>query len=981
MRSSYRLIVECLLMLFFFINCFAQPRDRNKTISLYNDTYSTKSISRNSYEDSTLSELTINAEKPKRDTSKVVIAETFFVVDNSIKLFTERGFKEIAAINSTGIIQDARRGELNIRGGRAEETGYYIDGVEINDPLTGRLSTTLSPRSIIEVGIMKSDFGAQYGNAMSGIVNVITKSGMPNYFGSLEYVTDEFLGDGFKGLRSTGSSLWSLTLGGPIIPKYRNLLQFFGTFEYQFDRDPNPSYNSEQLRNIANTIWPKFREFSVNYIRALQGLPNVEGDEIINESKRFLIHEPSWNKYRPGQLPNSSQRKFVWNEKITLNVGDFRLVLGGFSSRTDYYTPLSSYLLMNAFHNPYTLSNNDLYNLKATWYSIAKTLIEGQVSYFRLHTETMDPLHRDRLFDYGDPYKNPLYKHYARSPFDERYGVRIPKDKYLNFFPFPGQIFDSFFKQNTSFWRYNADVKQVFANHTIKFGGEYRIYKLRQYSISPSGLWFVPTDLKQIILSNPDLLDSTQREDVFRMYRFLGVDTYGYDYFGREFNSNGYDKVMRREGPKTPFYAAMYIHERFELEGCIINAGIRWDRWDTNTDFFKDLNDITNSKNTQLWKTPENFRQKSPGLTMPVDGWGDPNTIEDDSFKKVEPISSFSPRVSISLPVSEKTILFAQYGTFVQVPVLQHMLMSTEKLQRPGYFDNYVSIKNPSLNFPKTIQYEIGGQFQVSDYIDFYSTIYYKLVTGLIRLEFIQSVFNKSVFSTIQNRDNSKIKGFELSISLKRWNNWSANLNYTLSSSNGTGSDVYTYASFLWVNIPVPTYEYPLDFDQRHTISANIVYRFEDLGNNIFKNTGINLLFRANSGRPYTLGNPLSFPATTITKPSPSLDPMYTGWNYRFDLRIDKTFNLPLGLRLNTYVLCFNVFNHRDIVSVRPSSGKPDNTGYLGTPEAKEVIDRLIETGRESEVPVYTGLYNMFEMEQANVGAPRQIRFGFVVEF
>ncbi len=983
MFGGNRFVVEGYLTLFLFINCFGQQEDKDKIIYSHNGTDSVKSIYRNSNEDSTLSGLTINAARPKRDTSTSVISvrTPHTVVHTPIKLYTERGFKEIAAIYSPGIIQDARSGELNIRGGRADETGYYIDGVHINDPLNGGLSTTLSPRSIIEVGITKTDFRAQYGNAMSGIVNVITKSGMPNYFGSLEYVTDEFLGDGFKGLRSTGSSLWSLSLGGPIIPKNRNLLQFFGTFEYQFDRDPNPSYNSEKLRDIANSIWPKFREIEVNYIRLLQHKPMLEGDAIIEESKKLLLYEPSWNTSRPGQLPNGSQRRIAWNEKMTMNLDDIIFNFGGISSRTEGYSRQSSYALMNAFHNPFTLTNNDHYTFRVTWYPQLKTFVEGQASYFRLYSESMDPVHRDRVFDYGNPYKNPLFKNYSSLPLDLLQGMRIPMDGYLGIFAFPGRVYNGYSKRNSSFWQFNSNITHTIDNHIIKFGGEYKIYQLRQYSISPLSLSAIPDSLQRIILTNPDLLDSAQQQYVYYNYTVRGVDAYGYDFFGRNVNADGYNKSKRSEGPKEPVYAALYLQDKIELEGLILDAGIRWDYWNSKTDFFKDINDITNSKNTQLWETPENFQQQNPGVPVPNDGWGNPNSVDYDSFKKVDPTSSFSPRFSVSLPASDRTVMFMRYGTFVQVPALQFLFMSTDKLYRGEFFDGYVLHKNPSLSFPKTIQYELGAQHQVSDYFNFYATAYFKRVTGLIRLGVIESVFNKTSFTILQNGDESNIKGFELHIDLRRWNNWAANLNYTLSSATSTGSDAYTYANLIWLRGKMPTYEYPLDYDQRHTISANLDYRFEAYDNIIFNDLGINLLFRANSGRPYTLSNPNRFPTEDGIEPLSSLNSNNTDWNYRFDLRIDKTFNLPLGLRLNTYLLCLNLFNHKEIVSVWPSSGDPDATGYLNTSSGREIIDNLLLTGRESEVPVYTGLFNMFEMEQSKVGPPRQIRLGFVVEF
>jgi outer membrane receptor protein involved in Fe transport len=936
-------------MLLLFINCFAQPGDRNKIISLYNDADSTKSISRNANEDSTLSGLIINAERPKRDTSTFVTSVRIPdpVVHTPIKLFTERGFKEIAAINSTGIIQDARRGELNIRGGRADEAGYYIDGVEINDPITGGLSTTLSPRSIIEVDIMKSDFGAQYGNAMSGIVNVITKSGMPNYFGSIEYVTDEFLGDGFKGLRSTGSSLWSLTLGGPIIPKNRNLLQFFGTFEYQFDRDPNPSYNSEKLRDIANSIWPKFREIEVNYIRQLQHKSLLEGDAIIEESKKLLLYEPSWNTSRPGQLPNGSQRRIGWNEKMTLNLDDIIFNFGGISSRTDGYIRQSSYALMNAFHNPFTLTNNDYYTFRVTWYPQLKTFVEGQVSYFRLYSEMMDPVHRDRIFDYGNPYKNPLFTNYSSLPLDLLHGLRIPMDGYLGIFAFPGRVYNGYSKRNTSFWQFNTNITHAIDNHHIKFGGEYKIYQLRQYSISPLALSVIPDSLQRIILTNPDLLDSAQQQYVFYNYTVREVDTYGYDFFGREVDSKDYNRIKRNEGPKEPIYGALFLEDRWELEGLIINAGLRWDYFDPNTKSLKNILDIFHTE------------------------------INDESFEPTHPKSNVSPRLRIGFPVSDKIYVFANYGTFIKVPPMKLLYMGIDKIYSHPYEGlTYRIFSNPNLGFEKTKQFEIGINYTFSEYLICNLQTYYNEMSGQVGLRSIDTSIH-----IYQNSDISKSKGFEISIEVKRWKNFTGKINYTLSSAWGTASEALTYANILWINGRIPLYDFPLDFDQRHTISSNLNYRFCDIEDSFLKNFGINILFRANSGKPYTFSNPNRFPNDIGIEPLSSLNSNNTDWNYRFDLRIDKTFNLPLGLRLNTYLLCLNLFNHKEVVSVWPSSGNPDATGYLSTSSGREIIDNLILSGRESEVPVYTGLFSMFEMEQTNVGPPRQMRLGCIIEF
>lgn len=902
-----------------------------------------------------LKEVVISAERPiiaKDQTGTVRV-----VSSEQIQLMPVRGIREMAA-TTAGVVQGERGGELNIRGGRSEETGYIVDGVWTNNPLTGGSTAFVSQRAIQEMIVMTGGYSAEYGNVMSGIVNVSTKSGKPNYFGSMEYITDNILGDGLEGIRSNGSELFNISLGGPVIPANKNLLQFFGSFEYSFDRDPNPSYNSEKLHNIANDIWPKFREVSVNRAQELAGKPKLEGEALLERAKELLLYEPNWNQVRPGQMPDGARRRLAWNGKATLNVNDFRFNISGISSRTSARDRVSGYLLMNAFHNPESNSLNDQYAIKTTWAPHPKTFIEAQVSYFSSYSETMDPVHRDKVFDYGDPYKNPLFQNYSPLPIEELKGLRIPFDSYLSNFAFPGRVYNYYGFNKTTFLQFNSNITYQIGDHELKFGGEYKIHQLRNYSISPLALAIMPDSIKAIIKENPDMLDPSQRAYVYTQYAARGVNAYGFDYFGREVNTDGYVKEARSEGPKEPIFSAVYLQDKMELEDFVINAGLRWDYWNSNTDVLKNLYDVSNSLNG-----------------------GNPNTIDDDSFEKSKPFTVFSPRLGFSFPVSEKLVFFAQYGTFSQMPVLSQLYVSQDRLRewykQPGYW----TMNNPRLRPQKTTQYEFGFRQQVGELASLNLTAHYKEITGLIQLGFIQSNLNKSTFSTFQNGDYSTVRGLDIAFDLRRWNHLAASINYTLSYATGTGSNAGTLGTILWLNARAPKFETPLDYDQRHTISANIDYRVGAM-DNFLNYIGLNLLFRANSGRPYTLNDPNIAPTDPRIRPMSTINENYSGWNFRFDFKIDKTFDIPVGnLKLNTYILILNLLDSKNYSSVWSTSGKPDETGYLISPDGKETISRLIKDGRADEVPVYMGLYNMFESDPYNVSAGRQARFGIILEF
>ncbi len=100
-------------------------------------------------------------------------------------------------LKSTAGINVTAEGEILIRGGRAGEVKYIVDGVDIGDPLGGagpmNLGLSLSSGSIQEVSIIKDGFDPEYGNALSGIVKITTQTGSAEKTNmSLQYITDDF---------------------------------------------------------------------------------------------------------------------------------------------------------------------------------------------------------------------------------------------------------------------------------------------------------------------------------------------------------------------------------------------------------------------------------------------------------------------------------------------------------------------------------------------------------------------------------------------------------------------------------------------------------------------------------------------------------------------------------------------------------------------------------------------------------------------
>ena len=77
-------------------------------------------------------------------------------------------------------------GELHIRGGRSDEITYYVDGLPVTNPLTGKTLSLLDRSYIQELTLLAGTFSAEYGNALAGVINVVTREGTDRWQGELE---------------------------------------------------------------------------------------------------------------------------------------------------------------------------------------------------------------------------------------------------------------------------------------------------------------------------------------------------------------------------------------------------------------------------------------------------------------------------------------------------------------------------------------------------------------------------------------------------------------------------------------------------------------------------------------------------------------------------------------------------------------------------------------------------------------------------
>ncbi len=86
-----------------------------------------------------------------------------------------------------GITQDAGGG-LHMRGGRSSEISYMVDGVPMSDAYDGGISVQIENDNLQELQVISGTFNAEYGRALTGVVNMITKDGGDFFDGFFKYL-------------------------------------------------------------------------------------------------------------------------------------------------------------------------------------------------------------------------------------------------------------------------------------------------------------------------------------------------------------------------------------------------------------------------------------------------------------------------------------------------------------------------------------------------------------------------------------------------------------------------------------------------------------------------------------------------------------------------------------------------------------------------------------------------------------------------
>lgn len=231
----------------------------------------------------------------------------------------------------------------HFRGGRSNEVKYMIDGVSVVDAFSGGFSIQAEVNAIQEVQVLSGTFNAEYGEALSGIVNQVTKIPDNFYKGDISFYTGDYLtgrDDIFNNIDDISpSDLYNIqgNLSGPV-PGLGDFLTFLVSGRYLRDegyiygqRIFNPSDSSNFSANEPNDWFigatgdEAFVPMNFNERTTLQGKLNIG----VGNSKGINLH--GFYQKRDYREYDGESHNFQLNPD-----GDYRLFQRGYLGSISY---------------------------------------------------------------------------------------------------------------------------------------------------------------------------------------------------------------------------------------------------------------------------------------------------------------------------------------------------------------------------------------------------------------------------------------------------------------------------------------------------------------------------------------------------------------------------------------------------------------------------------------------------------------------
>jgi outer membrane receptor protein involved in Fe transport len=819
-----------------------------------------------------------------------------------IKNMVIRGVENIVALQ-TGAV--AVGGGLYVRGSRAGDMAYYVDGVYTVNPFTLGNTGVVSNNAMEQISFQSGGFDAQFGNSNGGVVNTTTRTGSDKTSMGVEYVAD--LGGAASTdkdeLHSYGYNLMSFNVGGPL----GGNLRYFGSFERisMDDASPSTSYYPTLNRATGDSAYGAAAEelgALVEVTDPAWHMVKWDGDTAADTATVYSGYQRLYGaKENAGLSRDAMTGNLVYDAKaFSVKVGgaftskDSRGDLGEsiMNSQGDY--PYS-YTLLNAMNTPYWESATQSMYANFTLRLGSTSFAKVNLSSYNYSREYGDHRHRANVLDYGKlgVTGNEQLISVGRNP--------LPIEDFAYFSNYGG-VYNEYRINDIGYVGARADYLNQMGDHEIKTGFEWRKHTIRSYALSQ------PMELADGYAKAALSGQSTSDADwLYTLYRNAYTDNIGYDMQGA--TSDSYDGTTGATAPGEPVILGVYVQDKMELDDLVLNIGIRYDSFDFGSEAPTSWNDIY---------------MKNGRIDHAASG-----------YATVDAYTYLSPRVGVAFPVTDKTVLHAQYGKFVQHPILNRLYLSDSEFAANLTQGNMTVSPNGGLKPERTTQYEIGFAQQIGGFAAIDLTAYYKEIRDYTMMSNrVGSMVDAAEFSWSQymNGDYGVVKGLSAALKMRRMRGVLIDVNYTMQWANGTGSDPATNFNIAWIGDNYPTSVNPLDFDQRHTGSVMVDYQAGKVFN-LF-DLGVNALYQVGSGAAYT---PSEMQSAVFGRgwyrPTAGVNSAYKPWTSTMDLRIN--FSDFAGTGVSAYLLVLNALNTENVNSVYEGTGNVGEDGWLETSEGQ----------------------------------------------
>ncbi len=722
-------------------------------------------------------EIVITAEKPLIKTD-LTSSELTISAEEISKLPVEN-LNDVVK-QKAGVVLDAY-GNIHIRGSRASEVGYMIDGISVKDNYSGQRAADVDVQFMDEVKVISGVFNAEYGQAMSGVIDVITKQGSSTFEGNISASIGDYV--------SSADDIF-LNIG-----------------------DINPAAITDIKGNISGPL--KFIGEGVNYNIAFR---RYQSDGWLYGKRRFNTTDSSYIQGSEFYIVETGNNEIVsLNDELFYNMqAKINFPLGSklnFSNFTLWDNSTKQYYNHLFKYNPGGLPtnyNNAVNNIaKLTYIFSSSSFLTLKYSFAYSDTKTYV------YEDLNDPrYANPeLLRQLTSYSFltggadmihDERETkTNIVKLDFLSQFDRYNE-----FKTGIEFRSDNIDV----LNQTAKYKGE---------------------------------------TPVFSFNRYINEGQFNY----------------------SPLSLALYAQDKIEYKSVIINAGLRFDYFD------------------------------SKGV-VPVDE-KNPETSEKVPAEKQTQVS---PRIGVAFPISADGTVHFSYGHFFRIPDYRYLYYNPNFRVGPGGLNTLMG--NANLKAESTVAYELGLHYKFFNILGLEVIGFYKDISNLLGTEIVNTDVGGDRYARYTNRDYGKARGITISFfkQASAASPLSVSLDYTyqISESNASNpDDAFNRAQGdppKQPNIQVV----PVDWDQRHTLNFSLFFTKPE-------NYNLGIIAKFETGFPYTPENQSIQTSFENSARMPN--------KINVDLLFDKKFKV-FDQILTLFIKVYNLFDTRNEIQVYNDTGR-----------------------------------------------------------